>query len=256
MESNLQNQPPRLRFSINWIWMIAVIGFFVMGINGCTFGSGTTSLSEAIPTTEIAPSAGESVQPIITPSLGSSTATVSSTPTKLPPTATPDALPTHPSLSVTERSSTPETSPEKTPTSMPTLVPTDTPTATSTPGSLLPSPEALPTDSILLPAPRLIFPPDGWNERVSVVTLEWDLIPNAVAYQVDTRNGQPGQAQWKVWGPLGPQVTKLQIKYDDYPEYFKIPGTVYYWRVVAINENEQPGEYSKWRQFIFQRPYP
>lgn len=143
-----------------------------------------------------------------------------------------------------------------TPTLTATPLPTTpAPTQAATPTRAAPpSPQgaATPTSiAVPLPAPVLIEPQDESTVQERV-TFTWGPVPGATGYRVETRSDRIGQQDWRAW-PVGNQ-TRLVIAYDSYSDYFNTPGTVYYWRVLALNANNQPGTPSLERTFIFSRP--
>ncbi len=170
------------------------------------------------------------------------------------PTVTPGATTTSaptPVASSGDETSTPL--PSDTPQASQTPVPTprqraSTPTAKVTVAST--SPEL---HRETLPAPVSLGPDDGWGEVSDAVTLEWSGVAQASGYQVETRSDRAGQTEWRVWGPLAPNATRLIIRYEDHPDYFAIPGTVYTWRIAALDGAGRPGDYAGSRRFVFNR---
>ena len=47
--------------------------------------------------------------------------------------------------------------------------------------------------------------------------------------------------------------TAINLPYDAFPDYFNTPGTVFFWRVAAVDTSGQPATYSGERRFVFQR---
>ena len=118
------------------------------------------------------------------------------------------------------------------------------PTSTSVPSTPTPAPEKL-------AAPDLQGPEDGWGEPQDTVTLTWSPVTGAASYRIETRSDRPGQQEWRPW-TVG-DATQLTIRYDGHPDYFHTPGTVYTWRVLALNANGLAGDPSPERRFVFQR---
>jgi hypothetical protein len=92
---------------------------------------------------------------------------------------------------------------------------------------------------------------DNWSASLEAVTFQWQSVPGAATYRVETRSDRQGQTKWQNWGPT--TGTSLIVRYSDHGDYFSIPGTVYYWRVVALDTAGRPGHYSAERRFIFSR---
>ncbi len=132
-------------------------------------------------------------------------------------------------------------------------VPTATPRSTAptrTPVRATPPP--VPS----LTAPLIAAPDDGVTADQGSVRLAWQAAPGATGYRVETRSEREGQQEWKSWPSGG--STELTLNFDDpaIAQYFSIPGTVYEWRVAALDRSGQPGAYSEVRRFVFNRPQP
>ncbi len=134
----------------------------------------------------------------------------------------------------------------------PTPVPP--PPATKAAATSQPAPTAMPKAGATLPAPAQVSPIYGWSAPLDAVTFEWKPVPGAAQYRVETRSDREGQTAWQPWGPV--DVPSLKLGYSDHADYFKIPGTIYYWRVVALDANGNKGSYSAERVFEFQRGSP
>jgi hypothetical protein len=102
-----------------------------------------------------------------------------------------------------------------------------------------------------LAAPELLRPPDGETQTGSV-TFRWSAVTGAAGYRVETRSDRADQTDWRLW--QAGKTTELRIVFDDHPDYFKIPGTVYQWRVAALDATGQVGVVSGVRGIVFQRP--
>ena len=71
---------------------------------------------------------------------------------------------------------------------------------------------------------------------------------------METRSERLGQQDWKAWPDVdGAEQT---LSYDQYSEYFNTNGTVYYWRVVAVDANGTAGMWSQEGSFVFNRQEP
>ncbi len=133
-----------------------------------------------------------------------------------------------------------------------------TPTAVSRTGpspspTIVPPTPAPPPGLVDLMAPVLAEPQDGSTASGNVV-LRWEVVPGAIGYRVETRSDRPGQEDWRVW-PVG-LVPELYIAFEDHADYFKDPGTVYQWRVVAVDVAGELGAFSQPFSFTFQRDEP
>ena len=121
-----------------------------------------------------------------------------------------------------------------------------TPTATSTPRS----PTATLTSARqVLAAPVLTGPGDG-ETVTGRVALSWQPVAGSSGYVVQTRSDRAGQTDWRSW--QAGQNTSLAIPFSADPDYFSGPGTVYYWRAVALNAAGQPGSFSSVRRWVYQ----
>jgi len=76
-------------------------------------------------------------------------------------------------------------------------------------------------------------------------------VAGAASYRLQTRSERPGQTNWQSWGPVA--GTDYTFVFDAFPDYFNVPGTVYFWRVLALDAGNQPGPESATWRFIFQR---
>jgi hypothetical protein len=103
-----------------------------------------------------------------------------------------------------------------------------------------------------LGVPALLTPPDSWAESQPVVGFEWAPVSGAVDYVLETRSDRAGQVDWRSWGRTG--GARFDITYANHPDYFAIPGTVYYWHVAAVDGAGRPGSFSPEGTFVFQRP--
>ena len=152
-----------------------------------------------------------------------------------------------------------------TPTS--TLAPSTPPTAAPAPAATSrPAPATAPTHTPVrttapptaqaLPAPAISAPESGYTAEQRSVRLAWQEAPGATGYRVETRSEREGQKEWKSWPSEG--GTELTLNFDDptTAQYFSIPGTVYEWRVAALDKGGQPGAYSEVRKFVFNRQRP
>lgn len=102
-----------------------------------------------------------------------------------------------------------------------------------------------------LPAPELVAPAMDSSDPVPEVTFQWLPIAGAAAYKVETRSDRPDQVEWRSWDSTA--STSLAISFANHPDYFSIPGTVYYWRVVAIDDAGRVGQSSSERRFVYQQ---
>jgi len=135
------------------------------------------------------------------------------------------------------------------------------PTATSKPAStptlVTPTqpkpPTATPIPAEPLPAPNLLRPDSGATESGVSVTFEWSPVSGASQYRLETRSERPGQSDWRTWGEGFTSSTVLTLSFASQPDYFNIPGTLYFWRVAAVDANGQVGVHSEVWAFIFQR---
>jgi serine/threonine protein kinase len=129
-----------------------------------------------------------------------------------------------------------------------------TPTVTSTKAASAQSatPTARLPGGATLSAPILDAPGDGDTPSNARVTFQWQAVAGARGYRLELRSDRPGQTDWYalVEQMLG---TEIPIRYDDRPDYFTIPGTVYYWRVKSLDADGN-GNYSQERRFVFNRP--
>ena len=128
--------------------------------------------------------------------------------------------------------------------------PKRSPTAVATPTPVPLKPTA-PLAIEPLPAPELVAPPMDSSDPVSEVTFQWLSIAGAAAYKLETRSDRPGQTEWRSWDST--ESTSLSIFYANHPDYFSIPGTLYYWRVVAIDNAGRVGQSSAERRFVYQQ---
>ena len=55
-------------------------------------------------------------------------------------------------------------------------------------------------------------------------------MPTSIAWR---RERSPGQQDWKPWPDV--EGAEQTLSYDQYSEYFNTTGTVYYWRVAAVD---------------------
>ena len=100
-----------------------------------------------------------------------------------------------------------------------------------------------------LAAPALTGPGDG-DTAMGRVNLGWQPVAGASGYVVQTRSDRAGQTEWRTW--QAGQNTSLSIPFNSDPGYFNTPGTVYYWRVAALNGAGQPGNFSPVRRWVYQ----
>lgn len=205
--------------------------------------------SEAVapPNTET-PTSSPMVQ---TPDTSSPTTTPTTSPTvtetltftPLPATATPTPsiilVPTHTPTSTRQAAATPTA-----------VVAPPTPTPKPRPATATLAPPPTKTQALLLAAPQLLEPTDG-DVMIGSGRLSWSPVDGATAYRLQTRSERPGQTDWRDWGSM--PETSYTIVFDASPDYFKEPGTEYYWRVLALNADNQPGTESTTWRFIFQR---
>ena len=68
---------------------------------------------------------------------------------------------------------------------------------------------------------------------------------------METRSERPGQQDWKAWPDV--DVAEQTLSYDQYSEYFNTTGTVYYWRVAAVDAKGTVGCRSEESTFVFNR---
>jgi hypothetical protein len=122
----------------------------------------------------------------------------------------------------------------------PTVIPPTTASPTATPLPLAP-----------LAAPQLQGPSQG-ETVLERIEFRWVSVPNATGYQVETRSDRPGQTDWRAWYRLPVGETIFNLPFADAPDYFAIPGTVYSWRVAALDAAGRP-TYSAERTFVMQR---
>jgi hypothetical protein len=106
------------------------------------------------------------------------------------------------------------------------------------------------TASSSLPAPELYWPKDG-ETTYGHALLTWSEVKDAAYYIVQTRSDRLGQTDWKEWGKT--YVERFDLIFDANSNYFRDPGTIYYWRVIAVNSQNERGTPSGTRKFIFQR---
>jgi serine/threonine-protein kinase len=198
------------------------------------------SANGVTPTPMVTPAAvaGVTVTMVPTAPPASAVPSATSTPTPAPtstsrPTATASATPSESTVTPTVRSSATLTS---TPTATP-VTPTRAATPTATPAPLL------------LAAPAASEPADGASLTGSVL-LRWQVVPGAASYRVELRSDRPDQTNWRPWSA---SAAELRLVFDEDPGYFKDPGTVYYWRVAAVDASGRPGSASAPRNFVFQR---
>lgn len=118
-----------------------------------------------------------------------------------------------------------------------------------------PTPTNPPPIVLSLPAARLLAPEDGWNNSSEEMQFAWEGVADKVRYQIETRSELPDQLEWRIW-PVEPagQAFVLTVVYSRHKEYFRQAGTVYHWRVVALDETGAVGSYSAERTFIFNPP--
>lgn len=147
------------------------------------------------------------------------------------------------------------------PTSTPAL--TDTPTApptrtpTPTRSQATPTPTKPPPSGSAAPviAPTLQSPPNGSEQR-NEVTLQWshDGLRVNQQYRVDLRTdyNQPEKALYLI-----SPGTSLQVRFDQYPQFFKDDGTTFFWSVVVISAdgNVASGRSEEWG-FVLRRAIP
>lgn len=174
------------------------------------------------------------------------------TPTQIPATKAPTpTTATNTPIVVTKQ---PVRTATATATPLPTIPATATPSATRlrpTP-TATPKPEPATPTSAPLPAPVLVQPADGWGDPADAVTFQWQTVPGAIGYVVETRPESSGQGDWRNWGRV--DGTSLTLSYDVEGQYFNAPGTVYLWRVAALNNIGKIGNYSATHRFVFRRP--
>lgn len=174
------------------------------------------------------------------------------TPTQVPATKAP--MPTMATNTPVVVSKQPVSTATATTTPLPTIPATATPTATRPrpAPTATPKPEPATPTSASLPAPVLVQPADGWGDPSDAVTFQWQTVPGAIGYVVETRPESSGQGDWRSWGRV--DGTSLTLSYDVEGQYFNAPGTVYLWRVAALNNIGKVGSYSATHRFVFQRP--
>ena len=85
--------------------------------------------------------------------------------------------------------------------------------------------------------------------------LRYSGVNGAAGYVVETRSDRAGQQEWRRW-PVSGSETTINLAFDTLGDYFNTPGTVYFWRAVAVDANGNQGPYSGQRRFVFQRPNP
>jgi len=190
-------------------------------------------------------------------------ATTTATPTDTPtpedtstPTTTPEAIT---ALGTTDPVSSVTPTPVLAPATA-TLTLSPTPTPTETVATATPTPKPLPatvtpapptnTPVQKLTAPQLLEPTDG-NVMTGSGRLSWSPVDGATTYRLQTRSDRQGQIEWRSWDPGA--ETSYTVVFDASPDYFKEPGTVYYWRVLALGADSQAGTKSAPWRFIYQR---
>jgi serine/threonine protein kinase len=198
--------------------------------------------------------------PIASPT-DTATATPSATrPASATPTATPSVLPTRSPTATSIKTTTPTTTASPTRTATRTATPTTTatrpPVSTNTAIAVSPTvpaaPPAAPAPLVSLGAPQLLDPPDE-ESLTGVARLQYSGVNGAAGYVVETRSDRAGQQEWRRW-PVSGSETTINLAFDALGEYFSIPGTVYYWKVAAVDASGNIGPYSDQRRFVFQRP--
>jgi len=200
----------------------------------------------------------------LSPSIDSSTETPTTISTAISlvgitPTATPSLLPTRSPTATSIKTTTPTVTASPTHTVTRIATPTTTATRFAAPTNTMSAvpPVVSPTVSaplVSLSAPQLFDPPDG-EALIDVARLRHSGVNGAAGYVAETRSDREGQQEWRRW-PITGGDTTINLAFGALEDYFSIPGTVYYWRVAAVDVNGNQGPYSKERRFVFQRPYP
>lgn len=91
------------------------------------------------------------------------------------------------------------------------------------------------------------------STEIENVRFVWSPVSGASHYQLETRSDREGQMDWNAWNTS--PGTEFIIAFDPHGTYFHTPGTVYYWRVAAVDVNGRLGAYSDVWAFIFQREW-
>ncbi len=141
---------------------------------------------------------------------------------------------------------------QSTSTPLPTGTPKPLPTGTPKPPTLTLKPPAHTpaTSAPLLSGPTNLQPTD-LETVLGKIQLAWSDINGSVGYVVETRTNSAGSSDWRRWGPVA--STLMTISFDDDVSYFHTPGTIYFWRVAAVDASGRTGLYSEVRSFVFQR---
>jgi serine/threonine-protein kinase len=189
------------------------------------------------------------------PTAAQTTAAGVTTPEGAAPTLAPTAVATG------TLTPSPTAQPSETPTAPATPTPTATapPTPTTTPMSTR-TPQATSTrTAIPTRPPPLIAPqalePIGGADQFGQTTLRWTAVPGAQRYLIQTRSGLQGQEEWGSWFAVHGS-TEYTIHFEGDPAYFRQPGTVYEWRVLAVDALGNRGQPSNVGSFKIQWKKP
>ncbi len=221
-------------------------------------GDPSTPTETAVPVAAIA--AADAIMPIAVLHTNMPTTTPTASPqASATPTATPSVLSTRSPTATSIKTATPTLTTSPTHTATITAIPTMTATrraapsntATVVPSAVSPTSSASPAS---LSAPQLLDPADG-ESLTGVARLRYSGVTGAAAYVIETRSDRTGQQEWRRW-PISGNETTINLAFDALGDYFSTPGTVYFWRAVAVDANGNQGPYSEERRFVFQRPSP
>jgi hypothetical protein len=186
--------------------------------------------------------------PVIFPSATPTPAVASPTVEEgVTPDLTPGAGVAPPAAGPTEGSaSQPTPAPHMTQALRPTVTPTP---AAPKAVAATPVPTAAPAPASL-PGPQLTAPDEGWSAPLDKVEMLWEAVPGAGSYMVELSAFIEGNQRVKKSTSLEP---RLVLVYDAEPDFFKIPGTVYTWKVAALDTAGRVGNWSGERTFRFSR---
>lgn len=260
-------RPLRMRASLAALVMVAVLAMLAMSIfavsqlaDGWSANTPTATVAAMVPLASPETATTSITVDVIaslpspetdTPSPASVLETATMGATLETDTAIPAAASETPGGGTTPTEGRPPTS---TPalTDAPTAPPTRIATATQLPVTATPTKPPPSGSAAPVIAPTLQSPPNGSEQR-NVVTLQWihgGLLPGQ-QYRVDLRTdyNQPEKTLF-----LLSQATSLQVRFDQYPEFFKDDNTTFFWSVLVINAvgNVSGGRSVEWR-FVLKR---